>query len=177
MREAKVEAFEYVLYQLNNWYKVAYPKSEDNDISVLKALKLLFFISAVDATKDKEHTLIDDVFTNFVAMPYGHVESDVYSIIKRNLLKKIEINNFRTIVKDYNASEVNPDIKSKIDNSVLKLQSINFDLIKYSSFDLVDISHAWYSWQYFYNRALSLNIQSHPIDGGYIKAEEKIYHL
>lgn len=176
--EVKIQAFEYVLYKLVAWYKNAYPKSEDNDISVLKALKLLFFISAVDTTKDSSGTLLDDVFNNFVAMPYGHVESDVYSIIKRRRLQQVEINNHKTSISNtFDLDGIEVDLRKRIDMSVNKLQSINFNLIKYSSFNLVDLSHTWYSWQYFYNMALATHCQSHPIQNDYIKSEEKIYTL
>lgn len=176
--EVKKQAFEYVLYKLVLWYKDAYTSSnETNDISVLKALKLLFFISAVDTTKDSHNTLLDDVFNNFVAMPYGHVESEVYSIIKKGELQGVSINNYRTEITAFNPEIVNVDLRHRIDSSINKLQNINFNLIKYSSFNLVDLSHTWYSWQYFYNIALNSHSKSYPIESEYIKSEEKIYSL
>ncbi|MEN2486338.1 hypothetical protein AAYQ05_00945 [Flavobacterium sp. B11] len=176
--EVKRQAFEYLLYKLVEWYKSAYAISnDDNDISVLKALKLLFFVSAVNATKDSNDTLLDDVFQNFVAMPYGHVESEVYSIIKKGDLQNIIINNYRTEIRDFDPETVDAKLRQRIDDSVTKLKNTNFNLIKYSSFNLVDLSHSWYSWQYFYNKALKSFNKSFPIDKECIKSEEKIYSL
>lgn len=176
--DVKRLAFEYVLHKLVEWYKIANASStETNDISVLKALKLLFFISAVDTTKDSNETLLDDVFQNFVAMPYGHVESEIYSIIKRRGLQGMDIDNYKTVIKDFNPEIIDSNLRQRIDDSINKLKSINFNLIKYSSFNLVDLSHTWYSWQYFYNIALQSRSKSYPIDNCYIKSEEKIYTL
>lgn len=44
LEEVKKQAFEYVLFKLVAWYKENNPSACDNDISVLKALKLLFFV-------------------------------------------------------------------------------------------------------------------------------------
>jgi uncharacterized phage-associated protein len=177
--EVKKQAFEYVLYNLVAWYKDAYnSNNETNDISVLKALKLLFFISAVDTTNESTDTLLDDVFDNFVAMPYGHVESDIYSLIKRKRLQdSVSINNKGTTIISFDPETINENLRERIDGSIDKLKNINFNLIKYSSFDLVDLSHAWYSWQFFYNKALSSYSQSFPIDRNVIKSEEKVYSL
>ena len=43
----KIAAFEYVVYKLNEWYKENNP-TQENDLSILKAMKLLFFVSGVD---------------------------------------------------------------------------------------------------------------------------------
>ena len=69
---SKIVAFEYILYKLNEWYKENNP-TQENDLSILKAMKLLFFVSVVDTEK---HLL--STFDNFQAWQYGHVEADVY---------------------------------------------------------------------------------------------------
>ena len=46
----KIAAFEYILYKLNEWYKENNP-TQENDLSILKAMKLLFFVSGVDTEK------------------------------------------------------------------------------------------------------------------------------
>ena len=68
----KIVAFEYILYKLNEWYKDNNGEKE-NDLSILKAMKLLFFVSGVDVEKNLLST-----FDNFQAWQYGHVEADVY---------------------------------------------------------------------------------------------------
>ena len=53
---------------------------KENDLSVLKIMMLLFFTVAASVKQDDEGLL--KVFNNFVAMPIGHIESDVWDIIK-----------------------------------------------------------------------------------------------
>lgn len=175
----KIIAFEYFVYQLNNWYKEVYGNVEENDLSTLKVLKLLFFATAVGTNKDSENTLLDCVFDNFYAMPYGHVESDIYNSAKANLIKNIRLEYESSVVLDAKQiiENISEEIKQKIDNQIIQLKSINFELIKYSSFELVELSHKWYSWVKNYNRAkndgkYSVNI---PIED--IKSEIKIYQL
>ena len=70
---SKIVAFEYVLYKLNEWYKDNNGEKE-NDLSILKVMKLLFFVSGVDTV---EHLF--GIFNRFQAWQYGHVEADLYS--------------------------------------------------------------------------------------------------
>ena len=58
---SKIAAFQYILYKLNEWYKDNNGEKE-NDLSILKAMKLLFFVSGVDTEK---HLL--STFDNFQA--------------------------------------------------------------------------------------------------------------
>jgi len=69
----KIAAFEYVLYKLNEWYKDNNGEKE-NDLSILKAMKLLFFVSGVDMANN-----LFDTFDRFQAWQYGHVEADLYN--------------------------------------------------------------------------------------------------
>ncbi|HTO16615.1 MAG TPA: hypothetical protein VLZ83_12650 [Edaphocola sp.] len=177
MNLLKISAFEYLLFKLVEWNKEL-TGNDKNDISVLKALKLLFFVSAVGTTKDSESSLLDDLFNDFVAMPYGHVESEIYDFIKNGSLPNITINNTSTIIKDtFNANTIDKTIRFRIDEAVNKLKSINIDLIRYSSFDLVDLSHSWYSWQLNYKKAESNGNRSERISISDIKSEDKIYQL
>ena len=177
--ELKINAFEYVLYKLDEWYKEKNTSSEEhNDISILKALKLLFFISAVDSRKDSDETLLDVVFNNFVAMPYGHVESDVYSNIKNNSHNNITIdNNKATITNLDKILELKADVKTKIDNSIIKLKGINAELINMSAFELVELSHSWYSWKIYFAKAKRNNTNRESIPNEIIKSEEKIFFI
>ncbi len=176
--ELKIKAFEYVLYKLDEWYKEKNTSSTHNDISVLKGLKLLFFVSAVDSKKDSDETLLDVVFNNFVAMPYGHVESDVYSNIKSNSHKSIVIdNNKTTISNSTKILELDNNIKTKIDNSINKLKGINADLINMSAFNLVELSHSWYSWKFYFAKAKRNNTNKESIPNEIIKSEEKFFFI
>lgn len=175
----KIIAFEYFVYQLNNWYKEAYGNVEENDLSTLKVLKLLFFATAVGTNKDSENTLLDCVFDNFYAMPYGHVESDVYKSAKDKLMTNISLGHESSIVKNAQQiiDNIGEDIKEKIDNQINHLKLINFELIKYSSFELVELSHKWYSWVKNYNKAKNNGFFSSYIPIEDIKSEIKIYQL
>lgn len=174
----KIEAFEYVLYKLDEWFIEKNTSPAVNDISILKALKLLFFVSAVDSLKDSQNTLLDVVFDNFVAMPYGHVESDVYSNIKNNSHGNIIIDNKTLFISDASKIQaINTDIKSKIDNSIIKLKHINSELINMSAFDLVELSHSWYSWRFYFAKAKKNNTNKESIPKEIIKCEEKIFFI
>ncbi len=177
MKELKIQAFEYLVSKLLDWHS-EFSSSTKNDLSILKVLKLTFFTSAVGANSNINTSLLDEVFNNYVAMPYGHVESDIYTYIKNNELPNVSINNRQTVLNNrYSSDELNISIKEKIDNSVTLLKSINQDLITLSSFELVDLSHAWYSWQKFYSIAKANKRNSEPIPTDEIKKEDKIYQL
>jgi uncharacterized phage-associated protein len=172
----KVKGFEYLLTQLVNWHSEATGK-KNNDISVLKALKLLFFVSAVNANKDSTHDLIDEVFDNFVAMPYGHVESDVYNAIKGLEVKNVEITNREAKILHPERITLTKSHKDLIDSAITSLKEVNPYLITLPSFDLVELSHNWYSWQYYYNKAKEEHKLSSEIPTKVIKEEEKIFQL
>jgi len=173
----KVESFEYLLYKLLEWQEQE-SGNKDNDMSVLKALKLLFLVSAVDTHKNSQNTLLDSPFDNFVAMPYGHVESDVYSAIKNKQLKNVVINNQKTEIQNLDVlKSLNNGTTTLIDVAVEKLKTINKGLINLSSFDFVELSHRWYSWQKNYRIARNNNTYSHPISIDEIKSEIKLYQL
>ena len=176
----KIIAFEYFVYQLNNWYKEVYGNVEENDLSTLKVLKLLFFTTAVGTNKDSENTLLDCVFYNFYAMPYGHVESDIYQSAKsKTSFENIVLGYEGSTIKDSKQiiGNIGEDIKNKIDNQISQLKLINLELIKYSSFELVELSHKWYSWVKNYNKAKSEGYYSFKIPKEDIKSEIKIYQL
>src|SRR6218665_1686180 len=87
--------FEYVLHKLLEWHHEKTGREEPNDLGVLKSIKLLFFVSAAKTSIGNDNSLLDLVFDKFSAMPYGHVESEVYSEIvnKTGNLKYFEIDN------------------------------------------------------------------------------------
>lgn len=177
--DLKINAFEYVLYKLDEWYKEKNaPNTQNNDISILKALKLLFFTSAVDSRKEESDTLLDIVFDKFVAMPYGHVESDVYSNIKSDSHKNIKIDNNKTTITNLaTILQLDNVIKTKIDDSIFKLKGINPELINMSAFELVELSHSWYSWKFYFAKAKRNNTNKESIPNEIIKSEEKIFFI
>lgn len=178
--EEKLSYFEYTLSKLLAWY-TDITGSSNNDLSTLKALKLLFFVSAAKATMRDSHSLVDDVFDKFVAMPYGPVESDIYSRInlQNGNLTFFSINNSSVQAKESFMegvfSNLDPDFTKKIDESIDLVRSMNENLINLSAFDLVELSHLWYSWRKNYQMALDAGQRSKVIPVEDIKAEIKIY--
>src|SRR5690606_3452453 len=71
-----------------NWYYETYPSKDqtnsENDLSILKCLKLLFLATAaeIDTNKGEDGLLINDTFDTFSALPLGHVEREIYDKIK-----------------------------------------------------------------------------------------------
>ena len=147
----KIAAFEYILYKLNEWYKDNNGEKE-NDLSILKVMKLLFFVSGVDTEK---HLL--STFDNFQAWQYGHVEADVYKEYSKvdGILPYLKIDRNKTIFEekiDKDSILGNSDIRENIDFCIDKLKSINKNFINYDAFRLVDLSHSYLSWDTYYNK-------------------------
>ena len=82
--EDKILFFEYFIDSLsernNNSFK---------GFTTLKLIKLLFLTVGVSSTEDDRG--LTTVFNNFVAMPYGPVESDIYDTIRTDGLSKYNI--------------------------------------------------------------------------------------
>ena len=151
----KIAAFEYVVYKLKEWYEDMNPKKKEtgeNDLSVLKVMKLLFFVSGVDT---KKHLL--DTFDNFQAWQFGHVEADVYKEYSKEdgTLPYLKIDRNKTFFKekiDKDSILEDNDIKEYIDFCIDKLKSINKNFINYDAFRLVELSHSYLSWDTYYNK-------------------------
>ncbi len=168
--------FEYILNKLLSWKNELSYSPESNDFSLLKSLKLLFFVVSAKSEKNKDYPLLDDVFENFYAMPFGHVETDIYTLIKTKQLTYFEINDFcakRT--SDFTIQE--DDITNCIDSSIEYLKDQNRNLVLLTAFDLVNLSHTWYSWKRTYNEALKEGKKSKKIPVDRIKNEDKIFSL
>ena len=148
---SKIAAFQYILYKLNEWYKDNNGEKE-NDLSILKAMKLLFFVSGVDVGKNLLGT-----FDNFQAWQYGHVEADVYKEYSKvdGNLSCLKIDRNKTIFEekiDKNSILGDSGIRENIDFCIDKLKSINKNFINYDAFRLVDLSHSYLSWDTYYNK-------------------------
>lgn len=174
MSQKKV-LFEYFVYLVYRWFCEAkgldFQPGIANDLSKLKLIKLHFFACS---TSDKAL----GIFNNFHALPFGHVESDVYQVIDRldyftitksSLSIKGGVNINTLIYSLY------PDEKIIIDSIVDELKRLNYCLVTYTAFDLVEISHKWFSWQYSFEQAKRKGNQSTFIDKSLISNELKIY--
>ncbi len=149
-RNKKLLCFEYLVKKFIDWYKDA---SGNQDIiyatfTRLKLQKLLFLSAAINASKDNCDLL--SVFSDFYAMQYGPVESDIYNAMMNNEFTKLSFSE-RYMVVQSDMSGISQDIDATIvgmiDNAIIQLRSKNEQLIKYPAFKLVEITHKWKSWQ------------------------------
>lgn len=165
MNPTKKLAFEFFLCELMKWDIEIRELSDfntDNDLSLLKSLKLLFFTVAVDANNDK--SLLEEIFNNFHAMPLGHVELDIYNqyqnlkyfTLDRYSLK-LKSMDFKSVLSTIN--EYTPELtghqKEKIRNAVTILKNKRKSLILEKAFNLVELSHTWNSWISTFNSSYS----------------------
>lgn len=171
---SKIVLFEYFLKKLIDWYCDYYgiELNEFNDhsfnnLSKLKVIKLHFF-----ACSTSEEAL--NIFDDFHAMPYGHVESGVYN--RLNELTFFTIGNAKLTINDLNGLQ-NVQIDSVIDDAVNNLKKINPSLISLDPFDLVELSHKWFSWRYSFQQARKIGQYSKPISPQLIIQETKFYAL
>ncbi len=119
-------------------------------LNKLKLLKLLFFVSAI---KVDERYLLDDVFDNFYAMPYGPVESDIYdslSEVPNYTIEKNRIALKTDAVLDYPNDD---PICNRIEKCIDEVYNINPDLFLMATFDLVELSHKAESWKIVFTEA------------------------
>ena len=175
LKVAMAEKKEYFEYFLNKLYE---KQGENNDLSILKTLKLLFFTTAVDSGNEegKSNVLIDQVFTDYKAMPYGHVESGVYS--SRNTLNYFKIDSKGTrLLKTYEPEGLESTKTRAIDNALECLETKNSNIFNESAFDLVELSHHYDSWKINYNKAKAEGTYSHSISSEEIKKEDKYFKL
>ena len=181
-KNQKILYFQYTLHKLLLWFKAANGNEAANDISILKSLKLLFFVSSAKSNKDDNDSLVDSVFTSFMAMPYGHVESDIYDAIKGNngAFEYFTVTNSNTTRNGQPISGLTSQLEerytAKIDESVDFLKD-NSNLILLSPFDLVELSHLWFSWRKNYTLAENEGKRSRDIPVADIKSETKIFNL
>jgi hypothetical protein len=182
--EKKILYFEYILSKLLEWYEHSKGAKFPNDFSILKSLKLLFFVAAASSKIKEESLLLNNVFNDFVAMPYGHVESNLYDLIRRvqGDLTKYHVDNKELVEKEnveWNdlITELNPEILKEIVEAINYLRIQNSNLVLLSPFDLVNLSHAWHSWKSHYNKALRNNAKSEKIPTKVIETEDKVFNL
>lgn len=175
MRSAeKKEATAYILLQFAEWYIETDRKIEENDLSILKSLKLFFLLSTVN-TDQQGHNLLDIGFNNYIAMPFGPVESSVYDFLKKG--EYIDRNSLKYhSLSTYTFDNINP-YKGIIGECIKVLKKINFNLINFSASQLVDLTHKYSVWINSYNIAVNNGSSSYEMSAEAIKNEEKFYYL
>jgi hypothetical protein len=171
----KLKLFEYFLKQLVEWYcdyynisVVDFNNHPKNDLSKIKIIKLHFFACSTD-----DEAL--DLFDSFHAMPYGHVESFIYKNLAE--LEHFKVDNFRLkLITDLD--KVIGDTlqhNAVVDRIVTNLKAKNRDFISLEPFDLVDLSHKWFSWNFTFHQARKAGMFSKAISPSLIKQETKSY--
>lgn len=182
MNTDKKIAFEYLIFKLIEWFKSCQGLENDtefnshNDFNKLKVIKLHFFVVAINSNSNN----LLELFDQFYAMPYGHVESDIYNGIDD--LDRYEIGVSNLIIKnayvdnlEQSFSELPIKTKTEIDESIELLKKEDNCFITHSALELVEISHTWYSWKNVFSLARSRNKYSAPIPPEIIKKENKFF--
>jgi hypothetical protein len=183
IEQDKLLAFEYVLFKLVDWYRIKNSLSNfedfnnNNNLNKLKVIKLHFFLVAINSEKN---TLLD-VFNKFYAMPYGHVEGEIYNSLSRMSL--FEVDNKKLLIKNTDNLSIN-DFSAleeiyinDVNESIEELKVKNPNIINYNALDLVELSHTWFSWKSMYSYAQSNHRRSELIPQQLIKEENKNYEL
>jgi uncharacterized phage-associated protein len=174
---SKLTAFDYVVFNIQNWYVERGGNLVNNDLSKLKVTKLLFFTCAASSTPTNPGLL--EVFDNFVAMPYGHVESDIQDQMEQSSFFNITKYGleYKDGIIEYHVELLPQEIRILIDKAFAILKGLNIDLVKLSAFDLVDLSHQWQSWKSVFSLAKQYGKYSMKIPKEMIMAEPKIFRL
>lgn len=178
----KYLSFEYFLKGIWDWYYDTFPdKNQDqneNDLSILKCLKLLFLATAAEIEDNQDcskELLIEDTFNRFSALPLGHVESEIYAHIRANqgILTYFTVTRENLICTNANFptdwSNVNTN---SIDFAINALKAKNPALINMRAYQLVDLTHKWASWRILYKKEHG----SAPIPNNIIKSERKYFY-
>ena len=148
--DLKIKYFEYFVYQL------LLKKEINNSFNNFKVIKLLFLTCCSSITKESSGLL--DIFDNWVAAPYGHLEKDLEFYIKE---KKGEFSFFKldrfgiTLKENYNTNKI--EEFPIVFTSLKALLEKNKNILNNSGSYLIDLSMEHKSWVDNYRIALSEN--------------------
>lgn len=166
----KLDASKYILLRLCDWYFEVNPLKKDNrenDLSILKVLKLIFLLSPIESNGDK---LLDYKF-EFEAWALGPVEVDIYNFKSSLYIDLVNKKVNYDQLKD-SLDEVVIENRIFLDNIVNILKSKNKHLINLSATQLVNLTHKYSSWITSYNCDHSNSMQN-----DLIMREEKFYFI
>lgn len=141
----KTLAFEYLIKELD---KI----SGKSLLTPLRAIKILFFVCMAECHGKKNESTLLDVFDDFRAYPYGHLEENIFKILVNQSdekLKYYKIQDNILIPNDCVCNlnqEVDLAVREKIDLGIKKLLEHNSKFLDYSGTDLIDLSHSYFSW-------------------------------
>ncbi len=173
MNREKCDSFEYIIDLLSEQQGIAL-----GTLGVLSLLKILFFVVGASCNRDEEG--LTQVFDNFYAMPYGPVESDIYNAIKQQngRINKYSIRGGQTVLNsEYEDMSLSEEQKKRLARGVDALLAENPQILSYSPFELVEISHYWNCWYSIYSEALHEGVRSKRMPGIFIQYSNKYYGL
>lgn len=171
----KIKAFEYWLTQMLQWGSELTPRVPISTFTRLKALKLLFFTSAI---KDGEGNDLLDIFDNFYALPNGPVESDIYNCITADQLTYYTFKDFSFAKKqEFVDNGLSEDLKKRIDIAIAALRKKNERIVTFNAEQLVALSHSWMSWQNAIMIAKVLGKGSYKMDVRQIKNNPQFFGI
>ncbi len=172
----KTNAFDYFVFrliELAKTQKIEYT----TELTKLKLLKLLFFTTAVTSSKHSKGLL--EVFDDYWALPYGHVESGVYNYIPNSIFFKIDKSGVTTLNNNLTRESFGllENEIYLIDKAIDSLLEKNPNILSYSAFQLVELSHEWQSWKSMFNLAKINRKSGLKIPIEMIQNEPKFYSL
>ncbi|AXP80458.1 hypothetical protein CJ739_1369 [Mariniflexile rhizosphaerae] len=178
--DIQIDIFKHIVFELKEWYKEYHgiadaQFNEENDFSILKLIKLQFFVSAINSEKN---TILLDNY-EFFAMPYGPVETTTYAYVRNNNdLINFEISNFK-IKFDSNRllPNIDEDLLVEVKNSIHILKQKEPRLIVADAGTLVDLSHKWNCWKKNYAIARAQSKYSSVIPDNEIINDIKIINI
>lgn len=132
-----------------------YDNTDREEISMIKANKLLFLTVVASTTLDKEYSLLQDF--DFQAWNYGAVDPEIYEEFKG-----------KTGRKPGNALQY----KNKIKKCVNKLLEFNNEILSMNEHSLIEIVQRYNSWKYNF-----LIGTKTPISAKQISLDKKIFTL
>lgn len=157
-KQYKVDCFEYTLHQL---YK------PNNDFGRLKCNQLLFFLVSMEPE-------LLNVFDNFYAQPYGHIDPDLLSTdlqLRHYQLTTTSLVKFSEPAARLIEQKEETLIKRAIEN----LQN-STKLLTLSAFDLIQLSRLWDSWKICFQEARRHNSYSMKIPNDFIALTTERYY-
>ncbi len=144
----KKQLFEYVVFKLDQWYRET-NYGKPLQITKLRLQKVLFLLCAVNATKANKGLLT--VFNNFVALPYGPVEMDIYEVMNgANQFKYLSFvgNDCKLVnMSEGSFTGIDASYRVMIDAAVKSLRAKKRNYLTMPIFDLVELTHQWSVWQ------------------------------
>ncbi len=171
----KIKAFEYIISLLVDWLMELTDVDEETalkEFNKLKLFKLHFFVSAINTEPNHGNNDLLGTFDAFYALPYGPVESYIYNHINELHIFSVSNQGISRINHDDHLYFNELDTLS-IRNAVNTLRERNENLVTYSAFELVELSHQWPVWRVLYDQALKQGRKSIPMPTPLIRASSK----